>query len=125
MEKKFREKSEAFFHLEVKMVEAKKKAIDFGPVFGVAFFGKRFEEKNKEKQNQSNDEYRPSPTTIIYVPYFKRKFPRHEESLRQPQGMDTIGAGSCAVHMLENSRSSIGARKSSKMLIQYKHLNLL
>ena len=55
MEKKFRKKSEAFFHLEVKMVEAKKKAIDFGPVFGVAFFGKRFEEKNKEKQNQSND----------------------------------------------------------------------
>ena len=94
MEKKFPEKSEAFFHLEVKMVEAKKKAIDFGPVFGVAFFGKRFEEKNKEKQNQSNDEYRPSPTTYIYVPYFKRKFPRHEESLRQPQGTDTIGGGS-------------------------------
>ena len=65
MEKKFPEKSEAFFHLEVKMVEAKKKAIDFGPVFGVAFFGKRFEDKNKEKQNQSNDEYRPSPTTLF------------------------------------------------------------
>ena len=55
-----------FFFLEVKIVEGKKKAIVFGPIFGVAFFGKRFEGKKKEKQNQSNDEYRPSPTTNIY-----------------------------------------------------------
>ena len=48
--KKFPEKSEVFFLLEVKIVGAKKKAIVFGPVFGVAFFGKRFEEKSRRSK---------------------------------------------------------------------------
>ena len=51
--KKFPEKSEVFFHREVKIVEAKKKAINFGPVFGVAFFGKRFEEKSRRSKTKA------------------------------------------------------------------------
>ena len=125
MQKKFCEKSQVF--LEVKTIPEKRKPSFWGPYLVWLFVGKPFEE-SKEKQKIKATIQIPSHAQIFRQDaraiFLLRKFGETKNLYGnlKPQGMDTIEAGSCAVHMLENSRSSIGARKSSKMLIQYKHL---
>ena len=104
----------------------KQKETRFGTLFGVAFFGKRFEEKSGRSKSKQKYAYL-LPRTIFRrdarAIFYKEM--NDKEFLRQPQGTDAIGGRSFAILMMENSRSSIRARQSSKMLIQYKHFNLL
>ena len=57
----------------------------------------------------------------------RRKFwaPKKSYGNLKVKGTATIGIGSCMIHCVESSSSSIGARQSSKSLIEYNHLLLL
>ena len=112
----FLEKSQVFF-TEVKTIWTKKEKSCFGALFCAAFCLKTIWTK---KQERATIRYRWPPPTKIY-----EEFSEAGRISTATSRNDTIGGESCAIHMLENSRSSIGAGQSSKLFEQYKHFILL
>ena len=115
--KKFPQKSQVFLNLEVKRFHKKQKQLLWRLilVWGKAMTQKR--EKQKWKRRRRYD----SPPTIIFT---STKILNGEEFTAASRN-DTIEGESCAIHLVENSRSSIGAGESSKLLVQHKHFVLL
>ena len=123
-QKYFTKKRQVFFNLEVNTGK-KKENNRFGLLFREAFcFGKWYKEKHMEKQK--------SKTTKIET--LPKKWLRQTRAIFQQENSEGRRIFFCnlkqriqveekvARYMLGYSWSSIGARKSSKVLIQYKHL---
>ena len=105
-----------FLNLEVND-SSKKKATFLETYFGV---GKSYDAKQKGNKNESDGD-----DTIPPQQYnFSTNFLNGEEFTAVSRN-DTIEGESCAIHLVEISRSSIGAGESSKLLVQHKHFVLL
>ena len=115
-QKKFPWKKSNVFYWGKNDLNKKEKSC-FGALFCAAFCLKTIWTK---KQERATIRYRWPPPTKIY-----EEFSEAGRISTATSRNDTIGGESCAIHMLENSRSSIGAGQSSKLFEQYKHFILL
>ena len=115
-QKKFPWKKSSVFYWGKNDLNKKEKSC-FGALFCAAFCLKTIWTK---KQERATIRYRWPPPTKIY-----EEFSEAGRISTATSRNDTIGGESCAIHMLENSRSSIGAGQSSKLFEQYKHFILL
>ena len=80
---------------------------------------KRRQQKRRKQKSKRRQRY-DSPPTI----YITKKI-LNDEAFTGASRNEIIEGESCAIHLVENSRSSIGAGESSKVLVQHKHFVLL